>query len=104
MIQSRIVKLGMTGIRAEINLTELDQMRAMRNRVQQVLKSHADEKMKNEYLNDDELLMIQIILEVFTRECCDEQVSAFDEALKKFKADKERMESVEAAQADEQPF
>ena len=65
-----------------INNKEMRQMHEMKERIAQVINSHKDEKVKNEYLTDDELMMIHAILHVFTKDFSSSQTSAFDDALK----------------------
>lgn len=71
----------MIGINATINLRELMQMAEMKERIAHVLNTHKDEKLKKEYLSDDELEKIMTILVVLTREYEGCEPSAFDEAL-----------------------
>ena len=66
----------------DINNREMRQMYELRERISHVLNTHKDEKLKNEYLTDNELEMAMTILTVFTREWSDTQTSAFDDALK----------------------
>jgi len=65
-----------------INNCEMRQMCDIKERIAQVLISHKDEKLKNEYLTDDELKMLHAILRVFTKEYSESQTSAFDNELK----------------------
>lgn len=67
-----------------INNKEMRQMHEMKERIAQVINSHKDEKVKNEYLTDNELMMIHAILHVFTKDfpASSSQISAFDDALK----------------------
>lgn len=65
-----------------INATEIRQMHEMKNRVRQVLDSHKNKEIKNDYLKDDELEFIHAILYAFTKEYSSSQTSAFDDALK----------------------
>lgn len=57
-------------------------MHEMKERITQVLNSHKDEKVKNDYLTDDELKFMHAILHVFTKEYSQTQTSAFDDFLK----------------------
>lgn len=66
----------------DINNREMRQMCEMKERIAQVLNTHTDEKVKNEYLSDDELEMIMTILTVFTKEYEVNETSAFDDALR----------------------
>lgn len=65
-----------------INNREMRQMCDMKDRIAQVLSSHSDEKVKNEYLSDNELKMLLCILHVLTKDfdLCD--TSEFSNALK----------------------
>ena len=65
----------------DVNNTEMRQMMQVKNRVNEVLASHKNDKVKNEYLNDDELLLIKAIFNVFTKGFEDTQTSSFDEEL-----------------------
>ena len=69
----------------DINNREMRQMVELRDRIAHVLQTHSDEKLKNEYLTDDELEMAMTILMVFTREFEINDTSAFDDALKELK-------------------
>lgn len=89
MEQEKIQDWGMTGVRAKINLRELMQMAEMRDRIAHVLNTHKNEKLKKEYLSDDELEKIMTILVVLTREYENCEQSAFDEALAQLKQSKQ---------------
>jgi len=80
---------GIIGLNVyNINLIEVRQMMGMKERIAHVLNTHRDEKLKNEYLTDEELEMLHAILHVFTREVELETTSAFDDALKELKSSK----------------
>ena len=66
----------------DINSNEMYQMCTMRERIEQVLKSHSDKNTKNEYLSDDELKTIYAMLRVFTKGHERITNSAFDDMLK----------------------
>lgn len=68
-----------------INCKEMQQMDALKSRIAHVIDTHKHDDKKNEYLTDDELLMMHAILHVFTREYSNSNNSAFDDALKELK-------------------
>lgn len=75
-----------------INNREMRQMNDIKERIAQVLASHKNEKLKNEYLTDDELKMLHAILRVFTKEYSKTQTSAFDDELKAIEKEEMNME------------
>ncbi len=80
---------GVTATIVEFNNLEMRQVAEMANRIECVLNSHKDEKVKNEYLSDDELERCRVILSVISKEYKNTEVSAFDEELAKRNAPKD---------------
>lgn len=80
---------GVVATTVEFNNLEMRQVAEMAGRIEAILDTHKDEKVKNEYLSDDELKRCYIILSVISREYNDTEVSAFDEALLKLNTPKE---------------
>lgn len=76
---------GVVATIVEFNNLEMRQVAEMATRIEEVLNTHKDEKVKNEYLSDDELERCHVILSVISREYKNSEVSAFDEALAKLK-------------------
>jgi hypothetical protein len=74
-----------------INNCEMRQMCDIKERIAQVLISHKNEKLKNEYLTDDELKMLHAMLRVFTKEYSESQTSAFDDELKAIEEEEKNM-------------
>ena len=69
----------------DINYKEMTQMCDLKKRIAHVLDTHKDENSKNEYLTDDELEKIYVILYVFTKNFSSNNESAFDKALEELK-------------------
>lgn len=80
MTQKVIESFGMTGCSIEMNLTELRQASEMANVCKKVLESHKTDK--KQYISDQDLKMIMVILSVISREYHNHQESWFDKALK----------------------
>lgn len=80
---------GVIGLNVyNVNLIEVRQMMEMKERIAHVLNTHCDEKLKNEYLTDEELEKILVILHVFTRDVELETKSAFTDALNELRSSK----------------
>jgi predicted RND superfamily exporter protein len=69
-----------------INNKEMRQMHELKNRIEDVLKSHLPESKEKKYISDDDLKLMGAILSVFTKEYACTQTSAFDDFLKEQKA------------------
>lgn len=65
----------------DINNKEMRQMYELKNRVEDVLKSHLPESKEKKYISDDDLKLMGAILSVFTKEYANTQTSAFDDFL-----------------------
>lgn len=72
----------------DVNLNEMRQMAELKNRINDVLASHAKDSKEKKYISDDDLKLMHAILSVFTKDYKDATTSAFDEFLK----DKEKKE------------
>lgn len=89
---------------SDINNKEMRQMHEMKVRIEQVLNSHKDEKLKNEYLSDDELKMVHAILSVFTKEYSSTQNSAFDDFLAEQEKQTEKPVDNPVEKPEEKPY
>jgi len=69
----------------DVNLNEMRQMAELKNRVNDVLASHAKDSKEKKYLNDDDLKLVHAVLSVFTKDYESTQKSAFDDFLKEQK-------------------
>lgn len=65
-----------------INNKEMRQMYELNNRIKDVLASHKPDSKEKKYICDDDLLLMNAILSVFTKEFSCTQTSAFDDFLK----------------------
>lgn len=66
----------------DVNLNEMRQMAELKNRINDVLASHAKDSKEKKYISDDDLKLMHAILSVFTKDYKDATTSAFDEFLK----------------------
>jgi hypothetical protein len=66
----------------DVNLNEMRQMAELKNRINDVLASHAKDSKEKKYVDDDDLKLMKAILSVFTKDYKDATTSAFDEFLK----------------------
>lgn len=71
-----------------VNLNEMRQLTELRNRINNVLISHAKDSEKKEYVSDDDLKLMFAVLSVFTKDYTLDNSSAFDDFLKE-EAEKE---------------
>ena len=67
---------------SDINNHEMRQMYELKNRIEDVLKSHLPESKEKKYISDDDLKLMGAILSVFTKKYACTQTSAFDDELK----------------------
>lgn len=67
----------------DINHREMRQMYELNNRIKDVLDSHKPDSKEKKYICDDDLLLMNAILSVFTKEFSDTQTSAFDDFLER---------------------
>lgn len=65
-----------------VNLNEMRQMHELKNKINDVLKSHAKDSKEKKYVNDDDLKLMHAILSVFTENYESTKASAFDDFLK----------------------
>lgn len=77
---NREFAIASTDVR-DINYREMRQMYDLNNRIKDVLDSHKPDSKEKKYISDDELLLMNAILSVFTKEFSDTQTSAFDDFL-----------------------
>lgn len=66
----------------DVNLNEMRQMAELKDRINDVLVSHAKDSKEKKYINDDDLKLMHAILSVFTKNYSNVASSAFDEFLK----------------------
>lgn len=66
-----------------VNLSEMDKMIEMRNRIFEVLKSHDKDQKSKQYLSDKELEYLWAILCVLTRDVQHRSENSFDAMLRK---------------------
>jgi hypothetical protein len=72
---------GIVATICTINNREMSQIAEMGSKIRNILENHKKEGGKKEYLNDDDLERIMVILNVISREWRDDEESAFDKAL-----------------------
>lgn len=65
-----------------VNLNEMRQMAELKNKINDVLKSHAKDSKEKKYVNDNDLKLMHAILSVFTKNYENATTSAFDDFLK----------------------
>lgn len=74
---------GIVGYNIEdVNLNEMRQMAELKDKINDVLKSHAKDSKEKKYVNDDDLKLMSAILSVFTKDYESTKESAFDDYLK----------------------
>lgn len=74
---------GIVGYSIEdVNLDEMRQMAELKNKINDVLKSHAKDSKEKKYVNDNDLKLMHAILSVFTKDYESATTSAFDDFLK----------------------
>ena len=66
----------------DVNLNEMRQMAELKDRINDVLVSHAKDSKEKKYINDDDLKLMHAVLSVFTKNYSNGTSSAFDEFLK----------------------
>ena len=66
----------------DVNLNEMRQMTELKNRINDVLVSHAKDSKEKKYINDDDLKLMHAVLSVFTKNYSNKTSSAFDDFLK----------------------
>lgn len=66
----------------DVNLNEMRQMAELKNRINDVLVSHAKDSKEKKYIDDDDLKLMHAVLSVFTKNYSNGTSSAFDEFLK----------------------
>ena len=66
----------------DVNLDEMRQMTELKNKINNVLKSHTKDSKEKKYVNDDDLKLMHAILSVFTKDYESTKKSAFDDFLK----------------------
>ena len=66
----------------DVNLNEMRQMAELKDKINDVLKSHAKDSKEKKYVNDDDLKLMHAILSVFTKDYESTKKSAFDDFLK----------------------
>lgn len=74
---------GIVGYNIEdVNLNEMRQMAELKDKINDVLKSHAKDSKEKKYVNDDDLKLMHAILSMFTKDYESTKGSAFDDYLK----------------------
>lgn len=66
----------------DVNLNEMRQMAELKDKINNVLESHAKDSEKRKYVNDDDLKLMHAVLSVFTKDYKNNTESAFDAFLK----------------------
>ena len=86
--------IGVVGYNIEdVNLNEMRQLTELKNRISNVLDSHAKDSEKKEYVSDDDLKLMFAILSVFTKDYTLDNSSAFDTFLKEEEEAKNKPQS-----------
>lgn len=81
---------GIVGYNIEdVNLNEMRQMAELKDKINDVLKSHAKDSKEKKYVNDNDLKLMRAILSVFTKDYESTKGSAFDDYLKEHKNENE---------------
>jgi len=73
----------------DVNLNEMRQMAELKNKINDVLKSHAKDSKEKKYVNDNDLKLMHAILSVFTKDYESTKESAFDDFLKEHEKENE---------------
>lgn len=73
----------------DVNLNEMRQMAELKNKINDVLKSHTKDSKEKKYVNDNDLKLMHAILSVFTKDYESTKESAFDDFLKEHEKENE---------------
>lgn len=77
-----------------VNLNEMRQMAELKDKINDVLKSHAKDSKEKKYVNDNDLKLMHAILSVFTKDYESKKDSAFDNFLKEHENEPEPKEEI----------